>query len=232
MGADPDSWAKGDREFIYDIINRGARRAYYPDNLQDGSLHKWSFLTVRFQIQTKTGVADYVLPDDCGGVIGNLSFDSADSGYSQVVKSTPQDILKWRSINTDVSSYPERYAEEFFHEAGTDKQTRRLMLWPTPAANYSLNGMMDVTPGDMNEERPYGYGGDPLVETLLASMLSLINPEMESLFQQRLRAAFQHDLTHNQPEFLGKNSNGRKGWAGARNRDGRFTDFNPVTYSG
>tara|TARA_R110002020_G_scaffold35671_8_gene107446 strand:- start:2861 stop:3568 length:708 start_codon:yes stop_codon:yes gene_type:complete len=230
-GPDPDRFSPGDREFIFDIINRGARRVYYPDNLQDGMLHKWSFLEVRFEIQTTSGVAEYLLPEDCGGVIGQLSYDSADSGYSQVFKADSGDILKWRSTSTNVSSYPQTYAEEFVHEDGMTSQRRRLMLWPDPDAAYTLNGTMEVDPLDMDEKRLFGYGGKPIVEVLLASMLALIDPSQNPLFQSRLRAATQHDMLHNQPEFMG-NLNRRRGRNAAQRKNGQFWNFDNVTHTG
>lgn len=233
VGPDPDTWESGAVEFYHDIINRGAMRVYFLDDLSDGYSHKWKFLRTRFTLQTTSSKADYTLPDDCGGIVGNLAFDSSDSGYSTVYKSSSEEILKWRSINTDVSSYPERFAEEWTDDAGLSSQGRRLMLWPTPDANYTLNGLMDVTPVEMNEDtRPFGYGGRPLVETLLSSMLAILDPNQDGYYRTRLRAAVQHDETHAIPEFLGKNLNGRKGWLRARDDGGRFTEFNPVTYSG
>ena len=232
VGPDPATWEAGAVEFYHDIINRGAMRVYFMDDLSDGFSHKWKFLRVRFTIQTTSGKQDYQLPDDCGGIVGNLAFDSSDSGYSTIYKSAPEEILKWRSINTNVSSYPERFAEEFTDDGGLTSQGRRLMLWPSPDASYTLNGEMDVTPVEMNEDtRPFGYGGRPLVETLLASMMAIVSPELDELYRRRLRAAVQYDESHALPEFLGKNLNGRKGWMRAR-EDGRFTEFNPVTYSG
>ena len=87
-----------------------------------------------------------------------------------------------------------------------------------------------MNPGDLTDENPYPYGGDFLVETLLASMMALIDPNMEKLYQQRLRAAMMSDEGHNNPEFLGKNLNGRRGWLSNRMENGRYINFDPVTY--
>ena len=229
VGADPDSFSKGARQLIHDIINRGARRVYVLDNFQDGVTHKWSFLTTRFELQIKSGVSEYKLPDDCGSVQGNLSFDNADSGYTPVMKTTVGNILGRRSVNSTVSSYPQMYAETFSQRDGSAKQNRLLMVWPDPGGDYTLNGMMDINPTDLDEKHPFPYGGDPLVETHLASMLSLLDPNQEKLYQQRLRAAMMHDLGHSTPEFLGKNNNGRS--TSRHMEDGRFVSFDPVTYS-
>jgi len=231
VGADPDSFAKGDRLFIHDIINRGARRVYVPDNLQDGALYKWPFLTTRFEIQTKSGVSEYLLPEDCASVEGDLALDQADSGYTTVKKTTVQKILDRRSDNTSTSSYPQLFAETWSNRAGNTKQSRVLMLWPNPEGAFTLNGLMDVNPPDLDDEHPFPYGGDPMVEVLLASMLALISPDGEKLFQQRLRAAMQHHMLHNHPEFLGKNTNTANDWSGTRGSDGRYINFDPVTYS-
>ena len=231
MGPDPATWEHGAVEFYHDIINRGAQRVYHLDSVGDGSLHKWSFLRSRFTIQTTGSKSDYLLPEDCASVIGNLSFDKSDSGYSQVFKGSVADILRWRSINTDVSGYPERYAEEFQDSGGIAPQGRSLLLWPTPDKAYTLNGEMDIMPMDMDEEhRPYGYGGRPLVEALLNSMMALMDPQYEGYYQRRLMAAIQSDLSHNQPEFLGKNLNQRRSWIKTKDDDGRFIEFDPVTY--
>ena len=229
IGGDPNTWEHGAIEFLHDIINRGAQRVYFLDDMGDGMIHRWSFLRSRFSIQTTANKADYQLPEDCGGVIGNLSYDTSDSGYTQVYKCGVGDILKWRSINTEVSGYPEKYAEEFEDSGGQGHQSRILMVWPSPDAAYTLNGTMDITPLDLDEtKRPFGYGGRPMVETLLASMMALMNPQFEGYYQQRLRASMQTDLARNQPEFLGKNLN-HMGMT-STDEQGRFTEFNPVTY--
>ena len=226
VGGDPNTWEHAAIEFFHDIINRGVQRVYYLDDMGDGILHRWSFLRSRFDIQTTKGKQDYQLPADCGGVVGCLSYSTSDSGYSQVKKTSVDQILKWRSINTDVSGYPEWFAEEFQDNGGHAHQGRILMTWPSADSSYTLNGTMDISPLDIDgETRVFAYGGRPMVETYLASMMGLMNPQYEGYYQQRLRASMQADLNRNQPEFLGKNSNEMG------DTTGRFIEFDPVTYT-
>ena len=231
-GPDPASWSKAQIEWYHDIINRGAQRVYYLDDTGDGVLRHWSFLRSAFDIQTKSGITDLVLPEDCGGIIGNLAFDQSDSGYQVVVKVTPEQILEARAINTTISSYPQWYAERWFDDGADGYQKRQLMLWPNPDGNYTLNGTKNILPVDLDETHPFAYGGRPYVGLYLAAMLAILDPQMEGQFQQKLRAALQTDNTQGVPDFLGKNLNGNRQWGKTRDSSGRFLNFDPVTYNG
>lgn len=231
LGPNPDTWQHDEIEEVYDLINRGANQVYYPPAIT-GPPHKWSFLKVEYRQQLSTNDADYTLPDDCGGIVGRLAFSQDDSGYTNIAKTTVQNILSKRSVNTDVSGYPTLYAERPGRTDGQEAQPRLLMLWPDPDAAYTVHGEYEVEPQPLSDERPHPYGGKWLVEALLASMLQLADPRMMPQFEQALSAAIQYDLMHHQPEFLGKNLNGNRGWSSTRDSRGRFENFDNVTYNG
>jgi hypothetical protein len=221
--ADPDAWTPGQIEEMFGAINRGALKFYNSNN--------WSFLRVKFALSIRTSVQDYPMGEEFGGIHGKLSYDSTDSGYQEIRKVSPGIIYENRALNTDVSSYPNMYAERWSDTKGNAIQVPELMFWPKPDGNYTLHGEYDVNPRDLDEEHPYGYGGRMMAEAMLASMAMILNPAARADFEMELAKAVERDNTHHRPQILGKNLNKKRGWPGAIRDNGRFINQDLVTYN-
>jgi len=85
-GTDSTKWGTLRTAAVEKIVQAGLRRFYWPDPDQQGNVTEWSFMKPVTTLTTVAGQEDYDLPDDYGGIIGNLTYDPQDSWrYIQIV---------------------------------------------------------------------------------------------------------------------------------------------------
>ena len=228
-------------ENIKSIVASGLRQFYIPHTVNPNWNHQWTFLKVQFQLELISGQDDYTMPEDFGGIIGDLYYNSEDQGFVPVYKTAVSRIQQYRGWNTTTSSYPKEFAEVSIAHHGEAPQRWRLMFWPVPDSAYTVNGIREVLPSMIDTTQKYPYGSMEHGETILMACLSAAEKQvdgeagiMSQEFEKRLWASIMHDQRNHQPGSLGYNGDGDSGSTSPQQfRSNRyFEDFTKVNYLG
>jgi len=215
---------------VLDVINGGCRQAYWPQNG-----HEWSWLQPFHKLKVDSSQDDYTLPATVVDVYDNLTYSKDDNSWNPVEKTGPQRILYMREANqTGSSGYPLLFAFCPKDHPGVEEHRNKIMLWPKPDQEYTLNLPVKIAPAELSNERPVPYGGPQFGELILSSCLAVaelrINNEKgvhSVTFQEQLAAAVAVDDSRHRGTFVGYNSDNSDG-------DSRrfISDNHRVTYNG
>tara|TARA_B100000686_G_C16541127_1_gene837538 strand:- start:176 stop:952 length:777 start_codon:yes stop_codon:yes gene_type:complete len=215
---------------VQDVIDSGLRQAYWPSNG-----HEWSFLQPTYQFKVDSTQDDFALPPEVVDVNQALTFSKEDNSWNPVEKCDPQRIYYLREANQTTSTgYPLLFAFRPEAHKGLDDQENKLMLWPKPDQEYTLNLPVKIAPMQLTVDRPIPWGGPQFGELLLQSCLAVaelrINNEKgvhSADFQERLVAAVAVDDSRHRGTVVGYNSDNSDG-GGYR----YLADNHRVTYAG
>ncbi len=207
-GRDQYAWKREEREQVYRCVRSGERQFYAPPN------HSWSFLRLRLALAITDGTADYDLPDGFGGFFDPaLAFVAADNQLFPVRQTSVPEILRMRQLaNLAVSIQPEFYAVNFKSPTGSTGQRMEVLLFPTPIADGTLEGLYYANPDATTDSLPYAMGGEIHSQTLLSCCLAAAELErdkkqgpMKAEYNERLSASIRHDKATG-PKNYGYNS--------------------------
>ncbi len=183
----------------------------------------------------------YDLPDEYGGIEGNLTYPPRANKPDVVVVNEAQ-IRSMQAGTCRQTGYP-RAAAVRIKQAATEKtagQRYEICFWPVPDASYVLSYQMAVAMPDMiTDNNPYPLGGAAHGETILASCLaaaeSLENDQRGVKwedFLSRLTASIEADYCVQRAQNLGYNAD-RSDSVHADGRYRRSTNPNLIiTYNG
>lgn len=155
---------------------------------------------------------NYVLPDDFGIIEGTLTYPK-DYPYNQIKKVSENAIRQLRTYN-DYPSYTLFYAiRTKSSPTATASSRQEIMLFPRPTTeltfSYSYMVLMNKLAATTN---PYPYGGMIHSETILESILSIMEERGDNTqsihknkFAERLVASIGKDQ-ENAPDCLGLNT--------------------------
>lgn len=221
-------------------INAGLRQFYYPTLVQGQSVaHKWSFLALELSLALRSSVAEYDLPDDLGGLEGDLGFQPVDSCYYTIRRVNIGELRADQQRTYGLTGKPSKVAVLPKREDGALGQRFIAVFWPTPDATYTIRGPYNPLPAALTDQAPFPYGGMAHAETILESCLAVaesrLNDEITTHrqeFERRLAASIAVD-TQNRPEFLGYNgdtSDQRGRWPLSRHDQNYTVTVNGVSY--
>lgn len=228
-----------ERNQVRRAITNGLRRFYYPAQVDQGLIYDWTFLTTEFTFKTEIGTDDYLMPFSFGGTVGPLVHDPADQIRVSIVKTTVNDILSFRQLNLQLSSWPQRYAERPVPMGGREGQRWELMMWPSPSAEFLFHGQQRIQPLAPGNDQQYLYGGPEHSQTIIEACLAAAElmqdgPGPHAVeFMNCLKTSIALDQTMHQPDYLGYNADYRRGASNPTMRDSRrFENFSPVSVQG
>lgn len=213
---DPGDWDDRQQADGDDILRRALTQVYYPSPLEgERTSHTWACLRPITIIQTETGKGDADLPDDFGGMTGDIQYVNNES--SRIVKVTPAEILEMRRQADDTTGYPRYYAITPQRSEGTRPQRWTLMLHPIPQDNYELKVEYKSDPLNIGDSFPYPLGGQMMADALVASVICVAEEVLSDVHQgpayatflQKLRTAIYQDRQENFTGNLGYNGDGR-----------------------
>lgn len=219
IGADFNNFSANHLTQVDLCIDSGLRSFYDPPPIPGEKIsHVWSFMTPVESLSLAEGVADYELPDDFGGFIGDLYFSENDQTWGKVHRTNISRILAMRSSTGSTASAPPSHAAE--HTLPTDGSTPtryQLSLFPTPNGNYTLKYQYRSNPYQLSATAAYPLGGQPHAETLRASCVAAWERDIEgkigvhaATFMSRLTASVNLDRNLNGTKHFGKNTDRRK----------------------
>ena len=232
---DTSVWSNARTAEVARIVKSGLRRFYKADGT-----HRWSFLYPLMQLNLSSGVGDYDLPDDCGGLWGSaLTLRTDDSGYRDVTLMPEGDVRSARVQSPSSSGDPYMAAvrpKAMLQGSGVG-QRLELILYPVPGSTYTLEFRYYVLPDALDSTKTLPYGGMIHAETLREAVLSACEISREDMqgphtqeFNRLLAISIQDDKFLLGPAHLGYNGDCSDGMAADDDLRRRFP--NTITYNG
>lgn len=203
------AWTAETQRVVTVLRKSGERQFYYP--AIEGQLYSWSFLRPVATLTLASGVSIMVMPDDFGGMEGEITASSPTSRLWETVPLTG-DVRPLYARNPTLTGRPRLATVEPIK--GTTPlagQRSQLYVWPVADADYTLQFSYYVNPDAMTGILPYALGGSQHAETLLAAVhaaaelyLDDVREERREYFQERLQASVNADKKL-KPQLLGYN---------------------------
>lgn len=232
---DPTTWGANELLDVKDVIDSGYQQFCYPEALpNEHAPHQWSWLRPVKSMTLESGVDEYIMPIDFGGLVNDEIQYISNDHYSTTIRHINSDKLReLQQCQTLVSlSYPQFCAFEASNTTA-DLQRWTMKVWPTPNANYAINFRCSLRPIPLSDENPVPLGGPEHSDTLrlsclcaAASMMDDQINEARENFIQRLAASVSHDRKY-LPTNLGYNGNQEPGRIG---RDNDYRSRQITTY--
>ncbi|OHB56133.1 MAG: hypothetical protein A2Y07_01280 [Planctomycetes bacterium GWF2_50_10] len=211
-GRDSGQWSDEERSDIDSVINSGLRQFYVPPPVDPSqNSHLWSFLKPIDTITTEVGVRTYDLPDDFGGIEGDLTFETG-SGKQFVRLANEGTVRNLAAYNNYVGT-PSMAAIRPKASDGTSGQRFEIIFWKSPNDIYVLSYRKIVLLNKLSETNPYPLGTMAHGETILESCLSIAEQRLNDgnkgthfeQFRVRLAASIMFDRQSTRANFLGYN---------------------------
>lgn len=211
-GRDSTKWSADDTARIKRDLGSALRRFYYPV-----PPHDWSFLRHSPSLTLSSGSRTVALPEDCGGVEGNVSVaNSSGSSFSPLKFGNPNFIQNKYAANPSATGRPELVSVRSIKQMGTEKgQRSELYVYPQADAAYTLTFQYYMNPDYLLDSlMPYAYGGAEHSETILEACLAVVEERRLNIpdgsgphgaaFAKRLLASQALDR-RKKPQWIGAN---------------------------
>lgn len=199
------------------MIQAGYRQGLYPPGLPDPitgqpqARHTWSFLKPTTMLTTIAGADAQDLPDDFGGMDGNMTFASSQT-LATAVRVTSESAIRdaRQGRSTSDTAIPYLAAIRPKPSDGSSGQRFEILFYPTPDAAYELSYRYNALQAALTVTRPYPLGGMVHSEMFMASILAMCDLRQNDTrglhweaFMERLAASVAHDRSIRQPEYFG-----------------------------
>ncbi len=232
-------WTTSQKAAIDSCVKSGLRQFYFPPPLsQTGVSYDWSFLKPTVTASLASGLDAMALPDDFGGLEGEVTVLAAGSQvYAPVALTGEGMIRELYSADPTKTGRPERVAIRPLKGTSVGKGQRfDLFVFPTADQAYTLQFQYYILPDYLSDAFPHTYGGMAHAETILESCLSIAEQRLDDRatvhsmkFQERLAASISLDR-RNKPQKLGYNRDLSDGMAYGDVRDQHWRS--PITVNG
>lgn len=215
-GLEYEALADRERTFINATLESAYSQYLYPE-----SGHSWTFLQPTIHFPLSSGVRDYELPEEFGGIAADKAYYSEDDNtYHDVTFTSPRRIDAERQISeSTVTAYPLLAAVDPLHHTGTGPQRFRLMVWPTPGGDGTLKMKIHLMPAELSDDKPFPHGGKQHRELLLEACFAvhderhnehLASGVHRQRFNELLAQAILRDAGGMAAKNLGYNGNARR----------------------
>ena len=232
------AWSTTQQAILDDATQSGYRRFLYPEP-QDGAAqsYAWSFLRPTVTLTLPAGASFFALPDDFGGIEGELTVQTgAGVMWGPVKVTNPGEVDARYSVWPTTTGKPVMAAIQWLKGTTlTAGQRAQLYVWPLADTAYPMRFQYYVLPDFMDAARaPYALGGMAHSETLLESCLAVMEERLDDMsgvhadaFKRRLAASISMDRK-SKAVNLGYNRDGSDDvW-----QDGRWRGWNPIGING
>lgn len=231
------AWDTRKQQGIDAAIDAGLRMFYYPTPMPgDKESYDWSFMRPTRTVTLVSGQSLVALPDDFGGLEGDVHF--VESGRTgRALKQTSEQLIGRMFMETpDRTGQPEVCAIKQEVTTGKYKgQRASLYVFPTADDDYTLSVQYYILPDTLTTSFPYALGGAQHAETIKAACLAAADLHQNDrkaqkwdLFIDRMRASISLDR-RNKAQFFGLNLDQRYH---SRRLDWRNDNMPVITYDG
>lgn len=222
------AWTTSEQAAVDRCVKGGLRNFYFCG-------YDWSFLRPVATLTLASGAQTLPLPDDFGGIEGQLTVSvSGSSGFFPIP--VTGDVRRHYALNPSATGCPEMACiDPLKTTTGTQGQRFQLFVYPEADQAYTLEFGYYINPDYLNGAFPYAYGGPQHAETLLESCLAVAEKLLDDAmsvhaFEFDKRLAVSMDIDRRQkPQKLGYNGDRSDGkyWS-----DPRLTRETGVTFAG
>lgn len=235
------AWSDFQTYHLKEFVDTACREFYWPA-LEGGMAYDWSFMRPVATMILQSGLAVVALPDDFGGMEGQVSVSSsANSRYLPVPFVGVGQVYERFSASPDQTGWPVMCCvEPLRNPSGVTGQRDQLHFWPTADQTYTLQFQYYLLPDALTDASPYAYGGAAHAQTILQGAKAAAEAALDdipmgphrALFKERLMASIEQDRRL-KPQLMAYNAD-RSDWnRGFRDRRlGHLLDNNPVTFDG
>lgn len=207
-GRTSGNWSANQTTELASILKSGLRQFYNHPPIPNGPTnHRWSFLHPVTTISTVADDYDQTLPDNFGGIEGNITY-AVNDGFQDIVIIGEQQIRSMRQ-GGDVSGRPICAAVRPRAGTGTTGQRFEILWWPVPNAVYVLSYRYTALQDAPSAASPYPLGGAMHSETILQSAKAEAERRFNDMrgpeyarFMEMLAASIAYDARQ-APETLG-----------------------------
>lgn len=222
--ASEPAWSALQQSSIDSCVKSGLRNFYYPGPVPGVAEagYEWSFLRPTATLALAAAASTVTLPDDFGGLEGEVYLVSTGSTAAWPVKQVNDGmLLNQYNLLPTMTGKPQMLAVRWTKGTGsTAGQRAEFYVWPKADADYTLTFDYYILPDALTTGAPYAYGSAIHAETVLESCLAVAEARMDDVqtnhadrFRERLAASIIHDR-RSKPQSLGYNrdlSDGRTG---------------------
>lgn len=219
FGREYEFLGDGQKADVDSCIRRGLRQFLTPPPTQgQNESHTWTWLRPLGSFATAASKASYDMPGNFGGIVGDMTYQSATDGAFRPVEVTSISALRARKQAETLSNgRPEIVALTPKSLSSGEPEIPTLFeatFYPTPDKAYTIEfqyiaAMEDFTSRDDSFSLP---GGQAHGETIIASCLAVGEAlttdrpgRYQALFMQRLASSVSADRRLYLPSNLGQN---------------------------
>lgn len=231
------AWTPRQTADINESVKSGLRMFYFPTPLPgDIAAYDWSFIRPTRQVTFISGDNSVALPDDFGGLEGEVRFVDSNR-YCVGVKQTNENVVaNWHTRFPDVTGVPQYCAIRQPSTTGVYRgQRANLYIYPVADQDYTLEFQMYLNPDCLSASFPYALGGATHAETIKAACKAAAeiykDNERGPMYEQfidRMRASVSLDRRNKAQTFgyngdVGYNRNRPYGWDRHQDQYGTIT---------
>ena len=234
FGRDATLWDTDSTAIVLSVLKSGLRQFYFPPAGGGGDFQIWSFLQPVMTLKTTSGVRDYDLPDDFGGLRGPPTF-YGDSQATFALTLTGEGMIRaFHARDGDsASGRPTHIAIRPKATDGVSGQRFQACFYPEPDSTvYTVQIAYTILPDVLSTTNLYPYGGVAHAETILASCLAVAERRIDGEegvrtkeFFEKLAASMALDVRLTRADNLGYNGDGSDS-----SRSSRHSDTHETTY--
>jgi len=231
------AWNTRQSRTIEDCLKSGLSMFYFPTPLPGESTSvEWSFIKPTRSFSLLSGATELELPDDFGGMDGDVRLLESGRFAIPIRQVTEQMILQKRFAVPDMTGQPLMCAVETPSKTNaTRSQRSKMIFFPTADQDYTVEFQYYLQPDTLSTSFPYALGGAVHAETIKAAVKAAAEMHQDNergtmyeLFVERMKASVSLD-NRNKAQYFGYN--GDPSYNAGR---ARYVDRvqGPATYNG
>jgi hypothetical protein len=208
------AWTSSQLKAVNTAVAAGQRQFYNPPVLEgERSSHRWSFLKPVAALALADGEQVISMPADFGGFEGPITVTVSGSNVVGPVDLVSEGAIRSQyAANDDTTGQPQAAALRPIKGVGVNESNRwELNVWPIADDDYTLSFPYYILPDAISGAKPYSYGGQTHVETVMASCLAAAEFYRDNAmgvcharWMERLAASVSIDRDM-QPQYMGYN---------------------------
>lgn len=211
------AWTDSQTKAVNMAVAAGQRQFYNPPILEgERSAHRWTFLKPIASLALADGEQTIQMPADFGGFEGPITVTVSGGTVAGPVNLVGEGVIRQQyAVNPDTTGMPQAAALKPVKNVGVNASNRfEMQVWPVSDDDYTLKFAYYLLPDALSGAKPYSYGGQTHVETVLASCLAaaeFYKDNAQSVchvrWLDRLAASVSFDRDM-QPQHMGYNGDG------------------------
>ena len=169
------AWTDSQLKAVNMAVAAGQRQFYNPPILEgERSSHRWTFLKPVASLALANGAQTVKMPSDFGGFEGPITVTVSGGTVLNPIPLIGEGVIRQSyAESASATGMPQAAALQPLKGVGVNESSRwQLYVWPQSDDAYTLKFPYYLLPDAISGAKPYSYGGQAHVETVLASCLA------------------------------------------------------------